>query len=152
MQKKTQSTNAKVIVGVAAGLAALTAAGYFVLGPNGKNNRKAIKGWSLKMKGEVLERIEKLKEVTPEVYNSIIDEVSTKYGKVKNISADEVTEIALDLKKHWKAISRDLKAKEQGAKKKTTEVKKAVKKAVKTTAGAAKKATKQAVKEVKEAA
>jgi hypothetical protein len=152
MQKKTQSTNAKVIVGVAAGLAALTAAGYFVLGPNGKNNRKAIKGWSLKMKGEVLERIEKLKEVTPEVYNSIIDEVSTKYGKVKNISADEVTEIALDLKKHWKAISRDLKAKEQGAKKKTTVVKKAVKKAVKTTAGAAKKATKQAVKEVKEAA
>jgi hypothetical protein len=152
MQKKTQSTNAKVIVGVAAGLAALTAAGYFVLGPNGKNNRKAIKGWSLKMKGEVLERIEKLKEVTPEVYNSIIDEVSTKYGKVKNISADEVTEIALDLKKHWKAISRDLKAKEQGAKKKTTFVKKAVKKAVKTTAGAAKKATKQAVKEVKEAA
>ncbi len=150
MQKKTQTTNAKVIVGVAAGLAALTAAGYFVLGPNGKNNRKAIKGWSLKMKGEVLERIEKLKEVTPEVYNSIIDEVSAKYGKVKSISADEVTEIALDLKKHWKAISRDLKAKEQGAKKKTATVKKAVKKAVKTTTGTAKKAVKQAVKEVKE--
>jgi len=152
MQKKTQTTNAKVIVGVAAGLAALTAAGYFVLGPNGKNNRKAIKGWSLKMKGEVLERIEKLKEVTPEVYNTIIDEVSAKYGKVKSISADEVADIALDLKKHWKAISRDLKAKEQGTKKKVAVVKKAAKKAVKTTTGTAKKAVKQAVKEVKQSA
>jgi hypothetical protein len=128
MQKDTKkSPNAAVI---AAGVAALAAAGYFVFGPNGKNNRKQIKGWTLKMKGDVLERLEKMKEVTPEVYNGIIDDVSTKYAKIKNISAGEIAEIAMDLKKHWNAIARDMKASQSagtrsgGAKKKTASAKK----------------------------
>ena len=129
MKKDTKQV--AVVAGVAVGLAALTAAGYFVFGPNGKNNRKQIKGWSLKMKGEILEKLEKLKDVTPEVYNTIIDEVSAKYGKLKNISEAEVAAIALDLKKHWRAISRDLKEKENKGKKKVVQAKKVVKKAVK---------------------
>lgn len=141
MKKDTKQV--AVVAGVAVGLAALTAAGYFVFGPNGKNNRKQIKGWSLKMKGEILEKLEKLKEVTPEVYNTIIDEVSAKYGKLKNISEEEVAAIALDLKKHWRAISRDLKEKENKGKKKVVQAKKVVKKAVKTVA---KKVAKEATK------
>lgn len=135
MKKDTKQV--AVVAGVAVGLAALTAAGYFIFGPHGKNNRKQIKGWSLKMKGEILEKLEKLKDVTPEVYNTIIDEVSAKYGKLKNISEEEVAAIAVDLKKHWRAISRDLKEKENKGKKKV------VKKAVKTVA---KKVAKQATK------
>jgi DNA-binding transcriptional ArsR family regulator len=141
MKKDTKQV--AVVAGVAVGLAALTAAGYFVFGPNGKNNRKQIKGWSLKMKGEILERLEKLKDVTPEVYNAIIDEVSAKYGKLKNISEEEVAAIATDLKKHWRAISRDLKEKENKGKKKVVQAKKVVKKVVKT---AAKKVAKEATK------
>lgn len=133
MKKNTKQV--VVAAGVAAGLAAISAAGYFMLGPQGRKNRKQIKGWTLKMKGDVLERLEKLKDVTPEVYNDIIDDVTTKYSKLKNISADELTDIAEDLKKHWKAISRDMKAAEAkvkvGAKKKTVSVKKAVKKVAK---------------------
>jgi DNA-binding transcriptional ArsR family regulator len=141
MKKDTKQV--AVVAGVAVGLAALTAAGYFVFGPNGKNNRKQIKGWSLKMKGEILEKLEKLKDVTPEMYNTIIDEVSAKYGKLKNISEEEVAAIAVDLKKHWRAISRDLKEKENKGKKKVVQAKKVVKKAVKTVA---KKVAKEATK------
>lgn len=118
MEKKNTTNNsnkqAAMVAGVAAGVAALAAAGYFILGPNGKNNRKQIKGWTFKMKGDVLERLEKLKDVTPEVYNAIIDDVSLKYGKLKSIQAGEIAEIAADMKKHWNAISRDIKAKEKG--------------------------------------
>lgn len=129
---KKNTNQVAVVAGVTVGLAALAAAGYFMLGPEGKKNRKQIKGWSLKMKGDVLEKLEKLKDVTPEVYNGIIDEVSAKYGKLKNISAEEITEIAIDLKKHWKAISRDMKAGQNTTKaKKVTVKKKVAKKAVK---------------------
>lgn len=128
MQKSTKQV--AVVAGVAAGLAALAAGSYFLLGPNGKKNRKEIKGWTLKMKGDVLEKLEKLQDVTPEVYNQIIDDVTLKYGKLKNIQAAELAEIASDLKKHWKAISKDMKAGEATAKKKVTKAKVVVKKAV----------------------
>lgn len=119
MPKKGNDKNVSVggAVGLAAGLAALAAGSYFIFGPQGKKNRKAIKGWSLKMKGEVLEKIEKLKEVTPELYNKVIDEVSSKYAKAKGVSEEEVAMLVNDMKKHWKAISNDLAPKKKVAKK-----------------------------------
>lgn len=116
-QKNNKNTSVGGAIGVAAGLAALAAGSYFIFGPKGKNNRKAIKGWTLKMKGEVLEKIEKLKEVTPDLYEKVINEVSAKYAKVKDISADELAMLVADMKKHWKAISNDLAPKKKAAKK-----------------------------------
>ena len=135
MEKKTKETRVitkqvAVVAGVAAGVAALSAASYFIFGPDGKKNRKQAKGWSLKMKGEIVERLEKLKDVTPEVYNGIIDEVSTKYGKLKNVQATEIAEIAQDLKKHWDAISRDIERGERVAKKRVVKPKAEVSKKV----------------------
>lgn len=144
-QKKAQNAtpNVGVIVGIAAGVAAVSAAGYFLFGPAGKHNRKVIKGWTVKMKGEVLEKIEKLKDITPEMYDAIIDDVASKYAKVKHINQEEVKMMTADLKKYWKVISRDIKAKQGGAKKKVTQAKKVVKKAVKKVA---KKVAKEATK------
>jgi hypothetical protein len=149
MATQKKGADVGVVVGVAAGIAAVAAAGYFLFGPNGKNNRKVIKGWTVKMKGEVLEKIEKLKEITPEMYDAIIDEVAGKYAKLKHVNEEEIKIVTADLKKYWKVISRDVKAKQGGAKKKVTQakkvatkvVKKAVKKAAKTVA---KEATKVA--------
>lgn len=145
----SKAPNAGIIVGIAAGVAAVTAAGYFLFGPNGKNNRKVIKGWTVKMKGEVLEKIEKLKEVTPETYNAIIDDVSAKYAKVKNISEDDLAMVTADLKKYWKVIARDINAKNKTGKKKVATVKKAVTKEVKKTV---KKVAKKVIKGVEEVA
>ncbi len=118
MQKKTNNTGA-LAAGIGASVAAVAAAGYFLFGPKGAKNRKAISGWSVKMKGEVLEKIEKLKEVTPELYEKVIDEVSAKYLKAKGVGMEEVQAITTDLKKYWKAIAKDTapKAKKKVAKK-----------------------------------
>lgn len=116
-KNKKQEVSVGGAMGLAAGLAALAAGSYFIFGPKGKQNRKAIKGWTLKMKGEVVEKIEKLKEVTPDLYNKVIDEVSAKYAKVKDISAEELAALAMDMKKHWKSISNDLAPKKKAAKK-----------------------------------
>ena len=144
MATQKKGADVGVVVGVAAGVAAIAAAGYFLFGPNGKNNRKVIKGWTVKMKGEVLEKIEKLKEITPEAYDAIIDEVAGKYAKFKHVNEEEVKAVTADLKKYWKVISRDVKAKQGGAKKKVIATKKAVTKVVKK---AVKKAAKTVAKE-----
>lgn len=129
MQKKTTNNTGAIAAGIGAGVAALAAAGYFLFGPKGVKNRKAIKGWTLKMKGEVLEKIEKLKEVTPELYEKVIDEVGAKYLKAKGVGMEEVQAISADLKKYWKAIAKDASPK----------VKKVVKKAAKKVATIVKK-------------
>lgn len=145
MATQKKNTDVGIVVGVAAGVAAIAAAGYFLFGPNGKNNRKVIKGWTVKMKGEVLEKIEKLKEITPVMYDTIIDEVAQKYAKLKHVNQEEIAIVTADLKKYWKVISRDVKAKQGGAKKRVTQAKKVVKKTVKKVAKTvAKEATKVA--------
>ncbi|MCK5590924.1 MAG: hypothetical protein KAI72_03110, partial [Candidatus Pacebacteria bacterium] len=63
----------------------------------GVKNRKKVKGWMLKAKGEVLEKIEKLQKVDEDDYNKIIDKVSDKYSKVKDIDSDDVHEMMDDL-------------------------------------------------------
>ena len=73
-----------------AGLAAAgVAAGYFLYGPEGKKNRKKVKAWAVKAKGEVLEEIEKMKEVSEEGYTAAVDKVANKYGKLKKVGETE---------------------------------------------------------------
>jgi len=121
MKANTQSKKSNVgsIVAIGAGVAALTAAGYFFFGPSGEKNRKKMKGWVIKMKGEIVEKMESVQEVTEPVYNSIVDAVAKKYSSV--VDKVELDSLVKELKKHWKLIS--------GAKAKKI-VKKAVKKVV----------------------
>jgi len=110
-------------VGVGVGIAALTAAsaaaGYFLYGKDGVKNRKKIKGWMLKAKGEVLEQMEKGKEVTEETYHNVIDKVSKKYQAAKDIDPTELQQMTKELKGHWKSIKNQLmpKPKKKVAKK-----------------------------------
>lgn len=114
MAVKKGKSGVGTAVAVGAGVAALAAAGYFFFGPNGTKNRKAMKGWVIKMKGEIVEKLEKAKEVSEPVYHQIVDTVSKKYASV--VDQAEVDAITKELKKHWKAISGE-KAKKKVAKK-----------------------------------
>ena len=109
---------AKTIIGIGAGVAAVSAAAYLLFGPNGKKNQKAIKGWTIKMKGEIIEKFEKAKELTEPVYHEIIDSVQAKYAKLKNTDQEELKEVVDNIKKHWKAINKN------GSKQKSKNVKK----------------------------
>lgn len=98
------------ILGAGIGLAALAAAGtYFLYGKRGAKNRETIAGWALQLKGQVLEKMEKLKDVNQEEYNALIEEAAERFGRVKNVSASELKLITADLKSAWSHIDKQLK-------------------------------------------
>jgi len=108
-KKANNKSNVGKAIVAGVGVAALSAAGYLLFGPEGKKNRKQIKGWAVKMKGEMIEKFEDMKEVTEPMYHKVVDEISAKYAKSKGVSQEEITEVVGELKKHWKAMSNDAK-------------------------------------------
>lgn len=99
-------------IGLALAGIATVAGAVFLYGTDaGKKKRKEIKGWMLKAKGEVVEKLEKAKEVNEETYHKIVDTVAAKYKAVKSIAPEELAEVVADLKKSWKHIAQVAKAK-----------------------------------------
>jgi gas vesicle protein len=99
------------MLGAGIGLAALAAAGtYFLYGKRGSRNRAAIEGWALQLKGEVLEKMEKLKDINQQAYNELVEETAERYGRVKRVSASELKLITSDLKNAWTHIGKQLKS------------------------------------------
>lgn len=98
------SSGAKTLALVGAGIAAL-AAGYYFLGPDGKRHQKHAKSWAIKMKADVIEKLEDAQDVTEEMYSDIVDSIAAKYDKGVIATKEEVDDLAKDLKKHWKQIS-----------------------------------------------
>jgi DNA-directed RNA polymerase subunit F len=116
MDNKKIATGVAVGAGIAAAVAAVAGA-YFLYGAkDAAKNRKKVKAWSLKAKGEILEKLEKLSDVSEEVYNKIVDEVSEKYKKVKNIDQEDIEKFGKELKSHWRKMERDVKKKFSGKK------------------------------------
>lgn len=111
MIKKKENIGAAVVVGV--GIAVASAAAYLLFGKEGKKNRKALRGWAIKMKGEIIEKLEKAKEVSEPVYNQIVDGVSARYAKIKDIDKKELEELIADIRQHWKAILKTAKPKKK---------------------------------------
>jgi hypothetical protein len=98
---KKLSGNAKIAIGATA--IALAAATYYFFGPKGKQHRQTLKGWMIKMKGEVVERMEKAKDMTEGLYYNIIDAVAAKYGK--GIPETDVNAFVTELKSGWKRFA-----------------------------------------------
>lgn len=90
---------------VGASLAGLAATAYFFLGPKAKQRQNHAKAWAIKMKGDVVEKLEKATGISEPAYHEIIDSVSNKYEKGMKASHEEIAELGTDLKKHWKTIS-----------------------------------------------
>ncbi len=106
-QKKSpvQKKNGGMEVGMAlAGLAAVAGAVFLYGTEAGKKKRKAMKGWMLKAKGEVMEKLENLKEVNEENYNKVVEAVEAKYKALKTVAPEDLAEVVADLKKSWKHI------------------------------------------------
>ncbi|MFA6091474.1 MAG: hypothetical protein WCU88_00780 [Elusimicrobiota bacterium] len=97
------------IVGAGIGMAVAAAGAYFLYGKRGAKNRAAIEGWVLKTKGEVLEKMENMKEVDEKAFNSIVEETAARYGRVRRVSASELKHVTEELKKAWTHIGKQLK-------------------------------------------
>lgn len=110
--KKTTKNGSKTVKLVAAGvgIAAAAATAYFFFGPDGKKHQKHAKAWAIKMKGEIVEKLEQAKEVSEPIYHKIIDSVAAEYTKAMKGDHQEVNDLATDLKKHWKTLSGSVKS------------------------------------------
>jgi len=106
MQKKTNKSNTVKYAVIGTSLAGLAATAYFFFGPKGKKHRQHAASWAIKMKGEVVEKLEKAREITEPIYREIIDTVAKEYKKGKKASQPEIEALARDLKKHWKSMSK----------------------------------------------
>mgnify|MGYP001009988993 CR=1 FL=1 len=129
MKNKTQTSNLSTSEKVAIGtgitgllVAATLGANFLFNTKKGKQSLKHIKSWAFKMKGEVLEKLEKAKDISEGTYAQIIDELGEKYKKAKGMTVEEVAEIATELKGQWKKIHAEVKKtlKEADAKSKKT--------------------------------
>jgi hypothetical protein len=103
--KKNGKFGAGFVLG--AGAVAALATGYFLYGPKGKEHRKQVRAWTVKAKGEVLQELERMKNVSKESYDQVIDKTTKRYEKVKDISQDEADKLNKELKRYWSDIKKE---------------------------------------------
>ncbi len=110
-QETTKKGGSKKVA-IGASIAALTAAAvaYLLVGPQGEKNRKILKGWVIKMKGDIVEKLENVKDITEPVFNRIVDEVAAKYQKIKNISPADLEDAVAEIKRQWKVLAKESKS------------------------------------------
>jgi len=106
MKKKNvkNHSGAMKLFTIGASLAGLAATAYFFMGPKGKKNQAHVKSWAIKMKGDVIEKLEMARDINEPIYHKIVDSVAAKYEKGLKSSPKEIRALAQDLKKHWQAI------------------------------------------------
>ncbi len=106
---------------VFAAVAAAAAAGtYFFAGKRGRANRRAIRGWTVRAKGEVMQKLEQLQEVSLESYMGIVDAVLKGYRGLKDITPDELDDLKQELQSSWKDIESSLRKKKPTSSAKTS--------------------------------
>jgi len=67
-----------------------------------------IAGWALKMKGEVLDKLESLKEIDQEAYHRLVDRAARRYRRAQRVSAGDLKRLTVELKGAWTQISKQL--------------------------------------------
>lgn len=105
-KKKNNHSFAKgILTGIAAGSAAL--AMFLYKTEEGRKEKEKLKGWMVMMKGEVIHKLENLKEVSKEKYEKIVDEASKKFQRSKGLSEKEIVAFNKRLKSKWKSIQKE---------------------------------------------
>lgn len=116
--KKSKSHIGTDVGMFAAGAVAATAGALFLYGKNAKRSRKIAAGWTMKIKGEVLDELERMAGINRKGYQQLIDGIAERYAKLQHIDRKDVEKMARELKSHWKHISANLakNARERGKK------------------------------------
>ena len=108
MKNKPHKISKGTAVALGASAIALAASTYYFFGPLGKIHRTRASGWMIRMKGEIIEKIEEAGEMTEEGYNKIVDSVLSAYVTAGKIAKPELLTFANNLKKQWKHILKTL--------------------------------------------
>jgi hypothetical protein len=100
-------TGTAIGVAAAATAAAAAAAGaYWLYGAkHAAKHRKMAKSFMLKARADVMDAVEKVKDIDKTAYLAIVDKVVAKYSAVAGVTADEVAQMTKDLKAAWTHIN-----------------------------------------------
>lgn len=143
VKKQPVISNAqKLGIGVGLTTAAVAAAGaYFLYGSKGAaKNRKVVKSWAIKAKGEVLEAIEKAEKITEDEFNNLVRTVVSTYSNAQKISRNDLSDFKNEMSDNWKGLAKMGISKITKAKKVASPAKKVAKKAATVTKKVAPKA------------
>jgi len=105
-KKMSLASAQKIGIGVGLTAAAVAAVGaYFLYGSeDATKNRKKVKGWALKAKGEVLEALEKAEQMTEEEFQRVVDKVLMTYNKAQTLSKKELKEFKTEMVENWSGL------------------------------------------------
>lgn len=98
-------------IAAVAAIGALLAGTFLFAGDRGGKNRTMVRDWMVRAKGEVIETLETMKDVSKETYDDVVDTVLKRYNAVKDVSADELADFRDELRSHWDAIAKSAKSK-----------------------------------------
>ena len=128
-KKKTTKQGVGSMIGAAlTGAVVATAAGIvYLYGKNGEKHRKQVQSWMLKARGEVMDKLEKMKTVSEREYKMTVDAVVAKYAKLKTVHNTDVAALKKDLLAHWKEIVKETKQATADTKKRVASAAKRVK-------------------------
>jgi len=112
MQKtNTKKSNKVAIIASLAGITAAAIGSYYLYGhKNAEKNRAKIKSWMFMAKGDVLEELEKVGDVTESTYMKVVDMIMKKYNDIKNIDPKELETFLEEMKGHWKGIKETIQS------------------------------------------
>src|SRR6185436_11320611 len=97
---KNQSKGAQIGTAAALTAAAVAAAAgaYWLYGAkDASKNRKVVKSWMLKARAEVMDAVEKAKDIDKETYLKIVDNVVRGYSAAAGARSKEVQQLISDL-------------------------------------------------------
>ncbi len=109
MANNSKNNGKEIITGAAIGVAAATAAAaaaaagayWFYGSADAAKHRKSIRSFMLKARADVLEAVEKVKDIDKNAYLAIVDRVVAKYSTVAGVTSQEVVQMTRDLKAAW---------------------------------------------------
>jgi hypothetical protein len=106
---KKLSTGDKMGLGIGLTAAAVAAAGaYFLYGSKkSAQNRKKVKGWTLKAKGEILETLEKAEQITETEYDKLVETATKAYGTVERATKGELKDFKSEMLQHWTDLQKN---------------------------------------------
>ncbi len=106
---KKLSSGEKVGLGIGLTAAAVAAAGaYFLYGSKkSAQNRKKVKGWTLKAKGEILETLEKAEQITETEYDKLVETATKAYGTVERATKGELKDFKSEMLQHWTDLQKN---------------------------------------------
>lgn len=98
---------------IAGVLATAAVGGYLYFGPNAKKNRRKTEAWMLRAKADLMEKTEGVKNITQEKYDKIVDEISDKYGAMKEVGIDKAERFGNKLKRQWDSLKMEAARREE---------------------------------------